>query len=281
MEMQVNSQLIRAEREKRAWSQSHLADVTNLGLRTIQRIEGDGRASYESAAAIAAALSVTVSDLMAKDAATGKRRPAASAATAWAVAGVTGIAALLLALLHWLPQRSEPADFETEPGLTSLPEPQQDSTVPDVNVIPGCSSLSDERLGPNMHRQLECESRDPDWATETEDLLRNAAVGFLEQSPSLDARFDLTRVRCRSTICELQFLDDTPTNGFTIDSRGNRGPEMQLTSALRFGLQDAIYDEPWGAQFNPWRSTGIGSAGESGLQLWVYLQTTGAESGGL
>lgn len=68
MEMQVNSQLIRAEREQRAWSQSHLASVSGLGLRTIQRIEGKGRASYESAGAIAAAFSMTVAELQASHA---------------------------------------------------------------------------------------------------------------------------------------------------------------------------------------------------------------------
>ena len=63
MEMQVNTQLIRTEREQRAWSQSHLADVSGLGLRTVQRIEATGRASYESASAIAAAFSIPVADL--------------------------------------------------------------------------------------------------------------------------------------------------------------------------------------------------------------------------
>jgi transcriptional regulator with XRE-family HTH domain len=66
MEMLVDTQLIRSEREKRAWSQSHLADVSGLGLRTIQRIEGVGHSSYESAAAIAAAFSLSVSDLRAE-----------------------------------------------------------------------------------------------------------------------------------------------------------------------------------------------------------------------
>lgn len=60
MEMQVDTQLIRSEREQRAWSQSHLADVSDLGLRTIQRIEATGHASYESASAIAAAFSLSV-----------------------------------------------------------------------------------------------------------------------------------------------------------------------------------------------------------------------------
>jgi transcriptional regulator with XRE-family HTH domain len=53
MDMKLNATLIRQERDKRAWSQEHLADVTGLALRTIQRIESTGSASYESAGAIA------------------------------------------------------------------------------------------------------------------------------------------------------------------------------------------------------------------------------------
>ena len=67
MEMQVNTQLIRNEREQRAWGQAHLADVSGLGLRTVQRIEATGRASYESASAIAAAFSISVADLRIED----------------------------------------------------------------------------------------------------------------------------------------------------------------------------------------------------------------------
>jgi transcriptional regulator with XRE-family HTH domain len=56
MDMQLDPHVIRAERKKRAWSQEHLAKVTGLGLRTIQRIEATGTASNESAAALAAVL---------------------------------------------------------------------------------------------------------------------------------------------------------------------------------------------------------------------------------
>ena len=42
MDMQVDAQLIRSERLKRAWSQEQLAQVTGLGLRTVQRIENGG-----------------------------------------------------------------------------------------------------------------------------------------------------------------------------------------------------------------------------------------------
>jgi transcriptional regulator with XRE-family HTH domain len=63
MEMKVDSTLIRTEREKRAWSQEHLAEVAGLGLRTIQRIESTGAASYESARALAAVLELDVARL--------------------------------------------------------------------------------------------------------------------------------------------------------------------------------------------------------------------------
>ncbi len=61
--MNVDTNLIRVEREKRAWSQEHLASVTGLGVRTIQRIEASGSASYGSVMAIATALGMSVSDL--------------------------------------------------------------------------------------------------------------------------------------------------------------------------------------------------------------------------
>lgn len=64
MEMKVDRQLIRSRRLNRAWSQEHLANVSGLGLRTVQRIEAAGLASYESAKAIAAVLEMPVGDLV-------------------------------------------------------------------------------------------------------------------------------------------------------------------------------------------------------------------------
>jgi len=63
MDMQVDSKRIRSERENRAWSQEHLSKLTGLGLRTVQRIESTGLASYESVSAIAAVLEISVSEL--------------------------------------------------------------------------------------------------------------------------------------------------------------------------------------------------------------------------
>lgn len=63
MDMKVDSSYIKRERERRAWSQEHLAEVAGLGLRTIQRIEKTGAASYESARSLAAVLGVDVATL--------------------------------------------------------------------------------------------------------------------------------------------------------------------------------------------------------------------------
>lgn len=65
MDMQLDSHRIRIERERRAWSQEHLAEVAGLSLRTIQRVETSGSASYETAKSLAAVLVLEVSALRA------------------------------------------------------------------------------------------------------------------------------------------------------------------------------------------------------------------------
>ncbi len=67
MEMKVDSNLIRSERENRGWSQEHLGNVAGLSLRTIQRIESTGSASFESATALAAVLAMDVAALRARE----------------------------------------------------------------------------------------------------------------------------------------------------------------------------------------------------------------------
>ncbi|MBY0420364.1 MAG: helix-turn-helix domain-containing protein [Pararheinheimera sp.] len=52
--MQINNKILIDLRKKRAWSQSELAEVTGLSLRTVQRIEKSGTASLESVKAFAA-----------------------------------------------------------------------------------------------------------------------------------------------------------------------------------------------------------------------------------
>jgi len=63
MDMKIDSSYIKAQRARRAWSQEHLAEVSGLGLRTIQRIEKTGAASYESARSLAAVFEMDVAAL--------------------------------------------------------------------------------------------------------------------------------------------------------------------------------------------------------------------------
>ncbi|NSL55714.1 helix-turn-helix domain-containing protein [Uliginosibacterium aquaticum] len=68
MDLIMNGQQIRKLREARAWSQEHLAAAAGLSLRTIQRVEAEGRASAETRLALAAAFGVEVSALTAQEA---------------------------------------------------------------------------------------------------------------------------------------------------------------------------------------------------------------------
>jgi transcriptional regulator with XRE-family HTH domain len=89
MDMNIDSRLVRREREKRAWSQELLATASGLGLRTIQRVETTGSGSYETAKAIAAVLELQVSDLRVV---TDKDRPAVSLKRRWYGAGAAATA---------------------------------------------------------------------------------------------------------------------------------------------------------------------------------------------
>jgi transcriptional regulator with XRE-family HTH domain len=57
--MKIDSALVRKLRVERAWSQEHLAGVSGISLRTIQRVEAEGTASLETRMALAAAFNVS------------------------------------------------------------------------------------------------------------------------------------------------------------------------------------------------------------------------------
>jgi transcriptional regulator with XRE-family HTH domain len=78
-QMKINGEAVRALREQKSWSQEHLAGASGLSVRTVQRVEMENVASAETRLALAAALGVSVADLM----------PAAAATTA-AVIGNRG-----------------------------------------------------------------------------------------------------------------------------------------------------------------------------------------------
>ena len=61
--MEISSAIIRRLRKERGWPQEQLAYASGLSLRTIQRIEAEGIASFNSAVSIAAVFNVQVKDL--------------------------------------------------------------------------------------------------------------------------------------------------------------------------------------------------------------------------
>ncbi|WP_233009952.1 helix-turn-helix transcriptional regulator [Rheinheimera faecalis] len=63
MDMQINIELVKSHRNKRAWSQTQLAEVSGLSLRTIQRIEKTGSASLESIKSIASVFEIEAQSL--------------------------------------------------------------------------------------------------------------------------------------------------------------------------------------------------------------------------
>ena len=64
MDMQLSVDKLKQQRDLRAWTQSHLAEVSDISLRTIQRIEKSGIASQESAQSICAAYEIKIKDLL-------------------------------------------------------------------------------------------------------------------------------------------------------------------------------------------------------------------------
>lgn len=57
------AKFVRNEREKWAWSQSQLAEVAGVSLRTVQRLEKTGVASFETLMAVAQAFKMDVKEL--------------------------------------------------------------------------------------------------------------------------------------------------------------------------------------------------------------------------
>lgn len=96
MKMKLDNDLVKSERRKRAWSQEHLANACDLGLRTIQRIEKTGAASYESIKALASVFELGVEDLAVVSVSTRQTRRYGSAILKALAAALTATLAVLL-----------------------------------------------------------------------------------------------------------------------------------------------------------------------------------------
>lgn len=63
MELMIDAAKVKQLRKLRSWTQEHLAEVSEVSLRTIQRIEKDGACSPESLQALAAVFEISASEL--------------------------------------------------------------------------------------------------------------------------------------------------------------------------------------------------------------------------
>lgn len=98
MDMKINKEILRRERELRAWTQSHLAEVADLSMRTVQRIERMGDGSLESASALASALNLDLQVLM-TESKVNRVVETSGRHHRWGVLGV--IVSVILALSWW------------------------------------------------------------------------------------------------------------------------------------------------------------------------------------
>ncbi|MEZ7206806.1 helix-turn-helix transcriptional regulator [Pseudoalteromonas sp. DY56-GL79] len=121
MEMQINKQLIKLKRVERAWSQSELAQVSGLSLRTIQRIEKSGAASLESIKALAAVYEVNVMEIQLKPESKGTKLKRKAAAF---LAGTAVMAASIFTLTA-----------SAKPVMVDLMLTSQGQTLADVQVL--------------------------------------------------------------------------------------------------------------------------------------------------
>jgi transcriptional regulator with XRE-family HTH domain len=101
LDMKLDTDLVRKLREDRGWSQEHLAAVSGLSARTVQRLEAEGNASLESRSALAAAFGVDPGRLNAGGG-SGSFGTAAAASGSWPNAWKWALAvgAILLCVLY-------------------------------------------------------------------------------------------------------------------------------------------------------------------------------------
>ncbi|MGH8396650.1 MAG: helix-turn-helix domain-containing protein [Gammaproteobacteria bacterium] len=64
MDMHIDTSKLIHLRQSRAWSQQQLAEIANLSLRTVQRMETYGSGSYESVKAVSSAFDITPKHLL-------------------------------------------------------------------------------------------------------------------------------------------------------------------------------------------------------------------------
>jgi DNA-binding XRE family transcriptional regulator len=90
----ISTEKLKQFRLNNGWSQEHLSDISGLGLRTIQRVEKEGKCSLESKMALSSAFAIAPNELDVN-----QEKPIGSGSINW-----DGIVGLLLSviLISWL-----------------------------------------------------------------------------------------------------------------------------------------------------------------------------------
>lgn len=65
--MEIRAETVRRTRTERGWTQQQLAEIADLSLRTVQRVENQGVASNETVSALSAVLELPRSTLLEQD----------------------------------------------------------------------------------------------------------------------------------------------------------------------------------------------------------------------
>ena len=127
-DMKLSAKTIKRLRAERAWSQEQLAEIADVSLRTIQRVEADGSASRETRMALAAAFDIDIRDLAEPEGATPEPpSPSPAPSTIHATPKqyrVVGMIALLAAVLSvgatYFSSEAMPWIFTTLAPMTAI-----------------------------------------------------------------------------------------------------------------------------------------------------------------
>ena len=112
--MKIDASALRSLREKKSWSQEHLATAAGLSTRTVQRVEAEGAGSAETRLALAGALDVPVSELappMVSAPSTGYRRGLFWGWAGWGVGALGAFAGIASAMASGMPAHQSGASI--------------------------------------------------------------------------------------------------------------------------------------------------------------------------
>jgi transcriptional regulator with XRE-family HTH domain len=174
MDMQLNKEQLRRERELRAWSQSHLAEVAGLSMRTVQRVERTGSASLESAKAIAAAFDTQIEALLLAETPTPK-----SSLIAQRISLLVAFLASILLVFSWWSRAY------AEQIMVDLAISSGDKSVASAHLLNDLGSPSEMRVDDLLKVKVTSTKMDGNIFLNVEVYLYNGKTFELKANPKL------------------------------------------------------------------------------------------------